>query len=144
MNLLLQREILTDESTIGQLFVNGQRECFTLEDVVRPAGEKIFGKTAVPFGRYRILVTDSARFKRPLPILVEVPGFEGVRIHPGNTSEDTKGCILVGLTKEDNFIGKSQMAMSLLLPKIQNALNNNEEVWIDVRNPDEAPLLEVS
>lgn len=144
MNLLLQREILTSESTIGQLFVDGQRECFTLEDVKRPDGIKIAGKTAIPAGKYGLTITESHRFGKPLPLLIGVEGFSGIRIHAGNTSEDTSGCILVGLTKEDNFIGKSQMAMSLLLPKIQNALNNNEEVWIDVRNPDEAPLLEVS
>jgi len=143
VNLLLQREILTSESTIGQLFVDGQRECFTLEDVIRN-GPKVYGETAIPDGSYRVLITMSQRFQRPLPILQEVPNFVGVRIHPGNTSEDTKGCILVGLTKEDNFIGKSQMAMSLLLPKIQHALDNKEEVWIEIRNPDGPPLLEVS
>jgi hypothetical protein len=143
VNLLLQREILTDKSTIGQLFVDGERECFTLEDVVRP--EKIFGKTAIPSGKFRVVVTESQRFKEPLPLLLEVPGYVGVRIHPGNTDKDTEGCILVGLTKDVDFIGKSQMAMSLLFPKIQAALNDGQECWIEIRNPDEtSPMLEIS
>jgi hypothetical protein len=143
VNLVLQREILTDKATIGQLFVDGERECFTLEGVVR--AEKIYGKTAIPVGRYRVAITESQRFKRPLPILLDIPGFEGIRIHPGNTSADTEGCILVGLTKDVDFIGKSQMAMSLLFPKIQAALNDGQECWIEIRNPDEtSPMLEIS
>lgn len=136
MILVLQREILSDESTIGQLrSEDGEFVCFTLEDKVRPEGVKLFGKTAIPAARYRIEITESQRFKKRLPILLNVNGYEGVRIHSGNTSADTEGCILVGLTKDKDFIGKSQMAMSLLQPRIQDALDRGEEVWIEIRNP---------
>src|SRR3972149_10690167 len=95
MELLLQRKIFTDKSTIGELFVDGVFECFTLEDVVRD-DEKIKKVTAIPDGIYTVLVTWSPRFKRQLPLLIDVPGFDGIRIHPGNTADDTEGCLLVG------------------------------------------------
>lgn len=135
MNLVLQREVLTDKSTIGKLAIDGQDFCFTLEDVVRPAGVKLYGHTAIGAGRYRVDITPSNRFKRDLPLIKDVPSFEGIRIHAGNTSADTEGCILIGLTKDTDFIGKSQMAMSLFLPRLQAALQDGQECWIEVRNP---------
>lgn len=132
MNLVLEREILTDQSTIGRLSIEGKMFCSTLEDPVRE--NKVYGHTAIHIGRYRVVITMSQRFKKPLPLLLDVPEFSGVRIHAGNTSEDTEGCILVGLTKDKDFIGKSKMAMSLLLPKIEEGLKSGE-VWIEVRNP---------
>lgn len=137
MNLVLQREVLGDKSTVGRLIAeNDEFLSFTLEDVVRVSGPKVYGKTAIPIGKFRVVVNESQRFKRRLPLLLDVPGFTGIRIHAGNTSEDTEGCILIGLTKSDNFIGKSQMAMSLFLPKLEAALQDGGEVWIDVRNPE--------
>jgi hypothetical protein len=135
VNLVLQREILTDKSTVGHMFVDGEHVCFTLEDVVRAPGVKVYGNTAIPFGRYRVVITESTRFKIPLPLLLGVPAFEGIRIHPGNTPAQTEGCILVGLTKDVDRIGKSQIAMSLLFPKIQVAIDRGEEVWITIQNP---------
>ena len=102
MLLRLVREPSRDESTHGVLFVDGRFECFTLEDVVREVeGQpvtawKVPRRTAIPAGRYRIDLTMSQRFGRILTILVDVPGFAGVRIHPGNTAVDTAGCILPG------------------------------------------------
>ena len=133
MNLVLQREILTDKSTVGKLAIDGEFFCYTLEDVVR-ADEKVYGKTAIPVGRYRVVLTKSQRFNRVLPLLIDVPNFAGIRIHAGNSANSTDGCILVGLTKSDNFIGKSQMALSLLLPKLEEGLRAGE-VWLEVRNP---------
>lgn len=139
MELVLQREFLTSDATLGCLSSGGAKLCYTLEDIVRDPGDpKIYGRTSIPAGLYRVEISMSQRFKKPLPILLNVPGFTGVRIHAGNTSADTEGCILVGLTKGKDFVGKSQMAMSLLQPRIQDALDRGEEVWIEIRNPGAA------
>lgn len=131
MQLQVLRKTFTDQSTIGELLVNGQFECFTLEDVVRP--EKIFGETAIPDGSYRVVVTMSPRFKRRLPLLVDVPGYTGVRIHPGNTKRDTLGCLLVGQGKARDAITGSQAAFAKLMEKIEKAALT-EEVIIELVN----------
>lgn len=132
MLLQLQRQIFTTESTIGELLVDGKRECFTLEDVVRP-GAKIFGETAIPEGTYRVVVTVSPKFGVRLPLLVDVPGYEGVRIHPGNTKRDTLGCVLVGTGKGTDIISGSKVAFAALMAKIEKAALT-EEVLIDIVN----------
>lgn len=131
MELLLRRQPSADGCTIGQLFVNGFFECWTLEDIVRD-GPKIPGQTAIPFGRYRVEITMSQRFQRMLPLLLAVPGFEGVRIHPGNTAANTEGCILVGQGRANDSISSSRLAMQALQPKIAGALARGDEVWITV------------
>ncbi len=136
MNLVLQREVLTSESTIGRLSVENEHICFTLEDVVRVDGVKVFGETAIPANLYKVGISRSARFGKELPILYDVPGFTGIRIHAGNTKADTHGCILVGLTKGKDSIGQSRAAMEKLQPLIQEALDRGEEVWLDIRNPE--------
>src|SRR3989442_1816583 len=96
----LRRKVFTSNSTIGELLINGKLECFTLEDRIRPPGVKVPGQTAIPEGSYEVIVTLSQRFKRDLPLLLNVPNFRGVRIHTGNTELDTEGCILVGAAKQ--------------------------------------------
>lgn len=134
MQIDIQRNVFTDESTISKCYVDGTYECDTLEDVVRPAGApKVHGKTAIPAGRYRVLVTMSNRFKRPLPLLVDVPGFEGIRIHPGNTAENTDGCILPGKrTTTPDFVGKSRDAFDALFAKIEAGIARGEKVWLTI------------
>lgn len=122
MGLRLQRTWLTDRSTIGELSIDGAFECFTLEDVVREPGVKVPGQTAIPAGRYSIVVTPSQRFHEDLPLLLDVPGFEGIRIHAGNTDRDTEGCILVGRTRSTDFIGESRAALATFLPKLHQGL----------------------
>ena len=90
MELTLTRTDFTNDSTIGELSVNGKFECFTLEDKVRPV--KIKGMTAIPAGAYEVVINFSERFQRPLPLLLNVPNFDGIRIHAGNTAKDTEGC----------------------------------------------------
>jgi hypothetical protein len=85
MQLELRRKIFSSNSTIGDLFVDGNFECYTLGDIVHD-GPKVPGRTAIPEGQYEIIINDSARFKRRMPLLLRVPGFEGVRIHSGNTA----------------------------------------------------------
>lgn len=97
MKLLLKRIALKEKYTIGKLYIDGEFFSDTLEDPVRE--EKIYGQTAIPIGIYKVTITLSPRFRRWLPLLHDVPNFEGVRIHRGNTPEDTHGCILVGQNK---------------------------------------------
>lgn len=97
MKLLLKRIALKEKYTIGKLYIDGEFFSDTLEDPVRE--EKIYGQTAIPKGTYKVTITLSPRFRRWLPLLHDVPNFDGVRIHRGNTPEDTHGCILVGQNK---------------------------------------------
>ena len=163
MQMTLQRQPSADGATIGELSIEGQHECWTCEDVVRlihtsgcaihnaPAlppgpcdcglvGTKVPGQTAIPAGRYRVIVNRSERFSRLaghdvfLPLLLDVPGFEGVRIHTGNRPEDTEGCILPGAVKGTNNVGQSRMAFEPLFAKITAAVQDGGECWIEVRD----------
>lgn len=109
MELLLERKYLKKDYTIGKLYIEGKYFCDTLEDEVRDlnkngtfdCGEfKIKGHTAIPYGEYEVKVTYSPKFKRDLPILLDVPNFDGIRIHRGNSSADSSGCILTGENKQ--------------------------------------------
>ena len=123
MKLELIREEFTEKSTIGTLLIDGKHFCYTLEDRVR--NEKIFGETAIPYGTYKVFVTYSPRFKVDMPLLINVPGYAGVRIHWGNRAEDTEGCILVGMKKSKDMILESKKAYSYLfnLLKSQKDIN---------------------
>jgi hypothetical protein len=120
MILTLKRKILTNKSTIGDLYLDGAWNCVTLEDRVRevagrPVAEwKIPSVTAIPYGTYEIITNFSDRFGREMPLLVDVPGYTGVRMHPGNTDIDTDGCILVGSTAGPDVIYNSRETFSLL------------------------------
>lgn len=132
MNLLLLRDKSSEFSTIGELFLDVQHFCWTLEDVVRDI--KIVGETAIPAGTYEITLTFSHRFQRILPLLMNVVGYEGVRIHPGNRATDTEGCILLGLNKSRDFISSSKVAFAKLYLRIQDAINRGEKVMIEIRS----------
>lgn len=127
MEALLRRLWLFPYSTIGELSASGEFECFTLEDVVRLSGVKVPGKTAIPVGRYELIITFSQRFQHELPLLLNVPNFSGIRIHAGNTDQDTDGCILVGQERHEGYlgkgyIGKSKAALAALIPKLTESL----------------------
>jgi len=115
MELFLQRREPSERGTLGDLFGNGVWCSFTLEDPKR--SKKIAGDTCIPAGTYKIVMSYSNRFQRILPLLLDVPGFEGIRIHGGNTKEDTHGCILVA-AKCDTFTKRllqSRYQLDLLL-----------------------------
>lgn len=131
MEMVLQRRPSVDGATIGELTVNGIHQCYTCEDVVRPDGEKVDGKTAIPAGRYKVIVTFSNRFQQRMPLVLAVPGFSGIRIHPGNTAADTLGCLLVGRTHTANTVGESRLAYEALFPEIDST---EGDIWIDIRN----------
>ena len=132
MKLRLERSWCGPVCTIGQLTVDGATECFTLEDVVRPDGEKVPGKTAIPQGTYSVTITMSNRFRRELPLVNDVPNFSGIRIHPGNTAADTEGCILVGRTKGPTWVGESRAAFNEFFEKIQSAIDAGDRVTLEV------------
>lgn len=133
MKLHLQRLPSTSESTTGKLSVDGQFECYTLEDIVRPAGAaKVYSKTAIPAGTYSIAITYSNRFRRLMPLLNNVPGFAGIRIHSGNTAADTEGCLLVGTGTATNMVTNSRAAYAVLYDKLKTALDAGEPVFITI------------
>ncbi len=133
IDLKLIRKIFTDRSTKGELYFSSVFECYTLEDVVRPSGEKIAGKTAISAGKYRVIIDKSTRFKRLMPLLLNVPDFEGVRIHSGNTDQDTEGCILVGRKfGPADYIEESKVAFNSLFDKLKEAYDKGEEIWIEI------------
>jgi hypothetical protein len=130
MKLLLKRFSHSDKSTIGKLFLDGAFFCHTLEDVTRP--EKVYGETAIPEGVYKVKITYSPRFKRDLPLLLNVPKFEGIRIHAGNTAKDTEGCILVGDLAGQDIVWQSRAAFNRLFDKLKAAQGAGEEITIEV------------
>lgn len=129
MQIQVFRQASSARSTLGEMHIDGQFECFTLEDVVRPV--KVKGMTAIPAGSYEVIISFSERFKRLLPLLLNVPNFDGVRIHAGNTDADTEGCLLVGQTQSADFIGKSRAAFDQLFAKLQ-AASAREKIFIEI------------
>ena len=118
MRMVLKRKYKGPDYTIGDLYLNGEWFCNTLEDTVRPAGQKIYGETAIPAGKYQVIKTMSPRFKKLVPLICDVPGFAGVRIHAGNTAADTEGCVLVGENKVKGRVINSQATMTKLMAKL--------------------------
>jgi len=149
MKLRLERQIFGD-ATIGELFVDGQEECATLEDRVRevegqPVIEwKVKKETAIPKGTYTVVIDRSERFSKiasekagypvevKTPHLLDVPGFDGIRIHKGNTPADIEGCIAVGRTHTDKSVGESKIAYDALFEKIEKGLQDGDHVTIEI------------
>lgn len=128
LELSMRRTWLTPTTTISPLWVAGAPECFILEDKRRAPGEpKVYGQTAIPEGRYEIIINRSERFSKLaghdvfLPLLLDVPGFAGVRIHPGNGPKDTDGCLLPGrIRTPDNLqVLESRLAFEPLFAKLK-------------------------
>lgn len=120
------RDRTPKDHTAGEVFYLGHHVCYTCEDLVRV--EKIKGITAIPSGTYRVVLTMSNRFKKILPLLLDVPNFEGVRIHSGNTAEDTEGCILLGLEQTPTGVGRSRDAMAVIMPLMAAASKRGEVI----------------
>jgi len=142
MDLLLLRDRYSPVDTTGELIdrTGGKRDliCYVLEDQVRE-GPKVYGRTAIPAGSYRIQITRSPRFARDLPLLLDVPGFSGIRIHTGNSHEDTEGCLLPGLDRVwmpngSQRVTRSRDAFGRLQLRIQGALARGETVTIQIVN----------
>lgn len=135
MKLILVRDIFSDEYTLGTLQADGVHLGYTCEDKDRKLegnGIKISGKTAIPRGNYKIGITFSHRFQKPMPQVFNVPGFEGIRIHGGNTHEDTLGCPLLGLQRIANGVAKCKEVNERLIRMIEEAEELGESCTIEV------------
>lgn len=118
MELMLARDQEQATRTLGRLYVDGRFECYTVEDVRRPDGVKVKGETAIPAGCYKLALRDSPRFGKDALWLLDVPGFEWILIHAGNTEKDTEGCLIVGRVRTATGVGESRLALQALRDKL--------------------------
>ena len=145
MNLELKRIFKGKDYTIGRLFIDGKYFCDTLEDPVRQLDsikDKIKEKTAIPAGKYKVsmsIVSPKYSIRKSynwcggrLPRLLDVPFFEGILIHSGNTPDHTAGCILVGENKIKGQVINSMNTLKNLWVKLNVADEVGEEIWIDI------------
>lgn len=132
IRLEVRRTLRTDKYTEGKLFVNGEYFCDTIEDTVRILNEyedKVYGETAIPMGMYKVVMSYSPSFKCVLPEVLNVAFFTNIRIHAGNTAEDSKGCVLVGRKLRDGYITKSKDTLKLLLTLLEGENDIMLAVW---------------
>lgn len=141
MKLTLKRIALRPTYTIGKLYIDDVYFCDTIEDTVRDLNKnskfdngekKVHSKTAIPYGTYEIKWTYSPRFKKYTPQLMNVPSFEGIRIHAGNTSADTEGCLILGKNKQVGKVLNSRATINKFYPIIKNACSNGK-VTIEIK-----------
>ena len=141
MQLRLERLWPKPTYTVGRLYVDGQLFCNTLEDKVADLNrngvfdgteKKVPGETAIPYGTYRVFYGWSPRFGRNLPRLLNVTAFEGILIHPGNTAEDSAGCILVGKNTEVGRLTQSRYYSDELNKLIDAAQRRGENITIEI------------
>ena len=141
MKLTLKRIALRPTYTIGKLYIDDAYFCDTLEDTVRDTNksgkfdngeQKIKGKTAIPYGTYEIKWTYSPRFKKYTPQLMNVQSFEGIRVHAGNTSADTEGCLILGEKKQVGKVLNSRATINKFYPIIKEACSNGK-VTIEIK-----------
>lgn len=137
MKLNLERLFLKPDYTIGKLYIDGSYFCDTLEDQVRDLTKekKVPGRTAIPAGTYEVIVNISPRFRRKLPRLLDVPGFDGILIHRGNTAEDTAGCILVGENREQGKVINSTRYELQLTGMLERVQGKGEKPTIEIIQP---------
>lgn len=136
MILTLLRQHKTEHYTEGELFQGEKKICDTLEDkvrVIRNLQDKVIGYTAIPNGTYNVTWTYSQKFRRNLPIIEQVPWFSGIRIHAGNTAEDTAGCILVGQKDGAGRLTMSKVTSEKINILISSAIMRKEKVTIIVQ-----------
>jgi hypothetical protein len=132
MKLLLERKYLGDSYTIGHLSINGEYFCDVLEDKVRVPFIKIPKETAIPYGTYKVTITYSNKFQREMPLLNDVPQYQGIRIHSGNTEVDTEGCLLVGENKVKGKVINSKITFDKLYPILKETFDKGEEITIKI------------
>lgn len=134
MKLKVERLWKKPGYTVGRLYVDGKFFCNTLEDTARDLNRvrKIPGKTAIPYGEYKVVFNWSPKFGRNLPRLLNVPAFEGILIHPGNTADDSSGCILVGKNTEVGRLTESRYTSDKLNVLVEDAQRKGESITIEI------------
>ena len=136
MKIEVNRIFKASNYTIGELSVNNNYVCDTLEDKVRVDGEKVYAETAIPTGTYTLVLSYSNRFKKTMPEILNVPNFSGIRIHCGNSSKDTEGCLLIGKWdgKTENWISDSKNSYNKLYSLLEEAFNKKENITITIKD----------
>lgn len=142
MNIELKRVNRTDGYTEGRLFIDSKYFCDTLEPAERPAGQKVAGRTAIPYGIYSVTIDIiSPKYSRKeayvpiearMPRLLDVPGFEGILIHPGNSADDTAGCILVGQCASPGRLSNSRVMFFELYERLKKARTLNDPITLTI------------
>lgn len=137
LNLQVWRRWLFSDESLGKLYKrNFFTGIYTLEDEIRPAGEKVYGHTAIPYGKYPVVLTWSNRFGRIMPLIDNVPGFTGIRIHSGVTNRDTAGCLLVGTGIQDKKLTGSIPAFNFVFSELENAKAKGQKTFIEFLSTD--------
>lgn len=144
MQITIIRKYRKPEYTIGRLYIDGAYVCDTLEDTDRGLTsdmsaadiqrQKVKGQTAIPTGAYSVTITYSPRFRRRLPLISGVKGFDGIRIHPGNTAKDTEGCILPGMNTVKGSVTHSRQWYAVIFGRIREALAAGQRVSLAIHN----------
>lgn len=144
MKLELHRKYCKNGYSIGLLYIDGKFICNTLEDTDRSltskmsekqiATVKVKGNTAIPTGTYQVIMSWSQRFKRQMPLLCDVKGFSGIRIHSGNIASDTEGCILCGMNTSVGRITDSKFWTEKVYNLINDAIRKKESISIDIHH----------
>lgn len=142
MKLRLERRYRKSDYCIGKLYIDNKYFSDTLEDPDRGLYDsmsikeiqqlKVKGDTCIPYGTYNVTITYSPKFKRNLPLINNVKGFEGIRIHGGNTNKDTQGCPLLGFNKAKGKVLNSKDTVSKFITIVQQALSKGEKVTIEI------------
>ena len=142
MNIILDRIAKKSKYTIGKLYIDGEYFCDTIEDTDRGLtqtmidaqikSKKVYGQTAIPTGTYKVIISYSNKFKRQMPLLLNVPGFLGIRIHSGNTEKDTEGCLIVGKNKVVGKVIESKDTYNKLFSILCEA-NKKEAIKITIK-----------
>lgn len=132
MKLTIVRINYNDKTTIGRLYINNEFFCYTLEDKVRPKGVKVYGETAIPSGKYKVIVSYSPKFKKLLPEILNVPMFSGIRMHGGNSSINSSGCVILAkeLIDENNVRGNMTEE---LIKKLQSKKEEHSIEIVDTK-----------
>lgn len=146
MDMTLLRQPSQGGTTLGELQIDGEFECYTLEDEIRDvdgelaADQKIYGETAIPARRYRITLENSPRFGPDTLTVNNVPGFTGVRMHAGTTKEDTLGCVILGDHVDAGAMtisgGRNHGVVERVKSRVRNAIACGEMVWMTIKNPE--------
>jgi hypothetical protein len=137
MRIQVIRKWYSQISTIGVISVDGVKCGFTLEDVARAEGVKIPNHTAIPAGEYEVVNDYSERFKKIMPHILDVKNFEGVRIHKGNRTSDTTGCLICGLQKGQDLVYNCDPTYDYIFHSIDQAMKRKEKVTITIINEQE-------